>query len=186
MGKSSNQRRSNKPMYMCQRGNTAISVKPTWLHRGAVAIRLQHQEGEQVKKLQCKTKISCISALDYSAPVGTIIAEAVDTLPPETCAKLGYREDGKGYIRTLSVTMLDDAQVQVSIVCTFCTRDDDGHICSTGQYSHTEKIILTVDDVKEMVKIIQLAYEAELARSEKRKPQRQYQDSKKVDVVYGS
>lgn len=186
MEKSNNQTKSNKPLYVCQRGNTTISVQSAWLHRGAVAIRLQHKENEQIKKLQCKIKISRISELDYSAPAGTIIAEAVDTLPPETCAKLGYREDGKGYIRMLSVTMLQDAQVQVAIICTLCARDDEGHICSIGQYSHMEKIILTVDDAREMVKIIQLAYEAERASSEKRKPQRQYQDSKKVNVAYGS
>lgn len=184
MEKLSNSK-SVRPMYMCQRGNTTISVQPAWLHRGAVAIRLQHKEDEQIKRLQCKIKISCISELDYSAPAGTIIAEAVDTLPPETCAKLGYREDGKGYIRMLSVTMLQDAQVQVAIICTLCARDDEGHICSIGQYSHTEKIILTVDDVKEMVKIVQLAYDAELSSAKKRKPQSQYHDGKRMDVAHG-
>ena len=186
MEKSSNQTKSSKPMYVCQRGDTTISILPTGLRYGVVAIRLQHKEDEKTKKLQCKIKISRISALDYSAPAGTVIAEAVDIIPPEACAKIGYRDDNKGYARALSVTMLDDSQVQIMIICTLCVRDDEGHICSTGQYSHTEKIILTVDDVKEMVKIIQLAYEAELASSEKRKPQRQYQDGKKVDVVYGS
>ena len=73
MEKSRNRTKSNKPLYVCQRGNTTISVLPTGLRYGAVAIRLQRKEEEQIKKLQCKVKISRISTLDYSVPAGTVM-----------------------------------------------------------------------------------------------------------------
>ncbi len=184
MEKSRNRTISNKPLYVCQRGNTTISVLPTGLRYGAVAIRLQRKEEEQIKKLQCKVKISRISTLDYSVPAGTVIAEAVDIIPPETCAEIGYRDDNKGYARTLSVTVLDDENVQITIICTLCSRDDQGHICSIGQYRHIEQITLTVADVKEMVKIIQLVHDAELTNAERSKNKKLYRGSKEVDVAY--
>ncbi len=184
MEKSNNRAKSNKPLYACQRGNTTISVLPTGLRYGTVAIRLQRKENEQIKKLQCKVKISRVSAIDYSAPAGTVIAEAVDIIPPETCAKIGYRDDNKGYARALSVTILDDAHVQVTIICTLCSRDDQGHICSTGKYKHIEQIVLTVGDVKEMVKIIQLVHDEKLTNEERIKNKKQYRGSKNADVAY--
>lgn len=173
-----------KPLYISQRGDTIIAVLPTFLRRGAIVVKIQTQGGDKQKKLQAKAAVKRFAELDFCAPVGTVIAEAVDVIPPETCADIGYRDDGKGYARALTVTILDGGQVQVMIVCTLCARDEEGHICSVGDYSHAEKIILPAKDMQDMADAITAAYRAAQAEANQLRPKRQYKSSRKADVDY--
>ena len=87
---------------------------------------------------------------------------AVDILTPEKCAAAEYRTDGCGYARTLTAVVMGGQKIKVSIVCTLCARDEEGHICSAGEYEHTESLVLPITELEKMKKAVKAAHDASL------------------------
>lgn len=179
-----------KPLYMFESKNSLLAVMPTLLEKGFVAIRIQHETEAGTKKLSCKVRISQIDKLDATAPIGTVILHTVDILSPEKCETAGYRTDGCGYARTLTAVVTDNEQIKISIVCTLCSRDDEGHICSTGEYEHTEQIVITQVAMQQLKNAVRAAHNASLneteAEPQAQKPARKKQYSKRKEgEIYG-
>lgn len=173
-----------QPLYIKQVGDTAISVLPTFLQNGAVLVKIQRKDGENVRKLQAKVKIHRFQNIDFSAPQGTVICEAMDGIPPATCAELGYRNDGLGYLRTFLCTISNAKTVECRIDCTVCEQDQNKHLVSVGDYVHTEKITLPLQNVRDMACVIALAYDAELERQAQREKAPQKSTSRALDIDY--
>lgn len=133
-----------KPLYVFESKSNLLAVMPVMIKKGFVSIRIQHETETGTKKLSCKARISQIDNLDAAVPVGTVILHAVDILTPEKCAAAEYRTDGCGYARTLTAVVMGGQKIKVSIVCTLCARDEEGHICSAGEYEHTESLVLPI------------------------------------------
>lgn len=151
------------PLYQKQERNAVLTVWPVF-RRGGVIIKIQTdaEDDSKTRKLQCQAKIRDFSRLDYAAPAGTVLMEAVDVISPEKCQQLNYREDGKGYTRRLTVTSIGHEEIQIDICCTLCVQNEDGSLSRWGKYSHTESITLRTADVRQMAKAICAAYQAHL------------------------
>lgn len=179
-----------KPLYVYENQNNLLAVLPILIQRGFVVIRIQQTTEKVIKKLSCKIRISQIDNLDATAPIGTVILHAVDILTPEKCAAAEYRTDGCGYARTLTAVVTDNEQIKISIVCTLCSRDDEGHICSTGEYEHTEQIVITQVAMQQLKNAVRAAHNASLneteAEPQAQKPARKKQYSKRKEgEIYG-
>lgn len=155
-----------KPLYVHESKSSLLAVMPVMIKKGFVSIRIQHETETGTRKLSCKVRISQIDALDAKAPIGTVILHAVDILTPEKCAAAEYRTDGCGYARTLTAVVMDGQKIKVSIVCTLCARDEEGHICSAGEYEHTESLVLPITELEKMKKAVKAAHDASLNESE--------------------
>lgn len=142
-----------KPIYFFESNQKMVAVLPMSKTKSSVIIRIQHQEDQVIKKLSCKVRINQLTQLDLTAPAGTVLLQAVDVLSPERCASMGYRFDGLGYSRTLTVANVP-AGLRLSVVCTLCERDEEGHICSTGDYEHTEAITIPRKQANKFVKCL--------------------------------
>lgn len=73
-------------------------------------------------------------------PIGTIVLDGVDIMAPELCKAKEYRDDGYGYVKHLAVMRASQTTTVWSVTCTLCARDQTGHICSAGDYSHTVSV----------------------------------------------
>lgn len=155
-----------KPLYVHESKSSLLAVMPVMIKKGFVSIRIQHETETGTKKLSCKARISQIDKLDATAPIGTVILHAVDILTPEKCAAAEYRTDGCGYARTLTAVVMDNEQIKISIVCTLCSRDDEGHICSTGEYEHVEQIVISQTDMQQLKNAVKVAHNASLNETE--------------------
>lgn len=152
-----------RPIYTVSKGQSRLYVLPAY-RKGAVTVRIEHTDGENVKKLCCAVKTNLVLAMEHNAPQGTVTLSAVDIISPEKCVEKGYRDDGLGYVRTLLVTPSGENKVMCSITCTLGERDEEGHICSCGDYSHIEQIELTSQEIAALtaaVKAVVLAAEQE-------------------------
>ena len=150
-----------RPIYTVSKGQSRLYVLPAY-RKGAVTVRIEHTEGENVKKLCCAIRTNIVLSMAGSVPKKN--ATAVDIISPEKCAEKGYRDDGLGYVRTLLVTPSGEGKVMCSITCTLGERDEEGHICSCGDYSHIEQIELTEQEIAALaaaVKEVVLAAEQE-------------------------
>lgn len=150
-----------RTIYTARKGQSRLYVLPAY-RKGAVTVRIEHTEGETVKKLCCAVKTNMVLSMTGNAPKKNITA--VDIISPEKCAEKGYRDDGLGYVRTLLVTPSGEGKVMCSITCTLGERDEEGHICSCGDYSHIEQIELTEQEITALtaaVKAVVLAAEQE-------------------------
>ena len=155
-----------KPLYVHESKSSLLAVMPVMITKGFVAIRIQHDTEKGIQKLSCKVRISQIDKLDATAPIGTVILHTVDILSPEKCETAGYRTDGCGYARTLTAVVTDNGQIKISIVCTLCSRDDEGHICSAGEYEHTEQIVITKVVMQQLKNAVKIAHNASLTEAE--------------------
>lgn len=159
-----------KPLYVYESQNNLLAVLPILIQKGFVVIRIQQTTEKGIKKLSCKIRISQIDNLDATAPIGTAILHAVDILSPEKCETAGYRTDGCGYARTLTAVVMDGQKIKVSIVCTLCARDEEGHICSAGEYEHTEQIVITQVAMQQLKNAVKVAHSASLNETEVEQP----------------
>ncbi len=159
-----------KPLYVFESKSNLFAVMPVMIKKGFVSIRIQHETETGTRKLSCKVRISQIDALDAKAPIGTVILHAVDILTPEKCAAAEYRTDGCGYARTLTAVVMDGQKSKVSIVCTLCARDEEGHICSAGEYEHTEQIVITQVAMQQLKNAVKVAHSASLNETEVEQP----------------
>lgn len=155
-----------KPLYVHENKSSLLAVMPVMIKKGFVAIRIQHDTEKGTQKLSCKARISQIDKLDATAPIGTAILHAVDILSPEKCETAGYRTDDCGYARTLTAVVTDNEQIKISIACTLCSRDDEGHICSTGEYEHVEQIVISQTDMQQLKNAVKVAHNASLNETE--------------------
>lgn len=155
-----------KPLYVFESKSSLLAVMPVLIRKGFISIRVQHDTEKGTQKLSCKVRISQIDKLDATAPIGTVILHAVDILSPEKCETAGYRTDGCGYARTLTAVVTDNGQIKISIVCTLCSRDDEGHICSAGEYEHTEQIVITQVAMQQLKNAVKVAHNASLNETE--------------------
>lgn len=177
-----------KPLYYFESNQKMMAVLPMSKSKSSVIIRIQHQEDQIIKKLSCKVRINQLTQLDLTAPAGTVLLQAVDVLSPERCQSMGYREDGCGYSRTLIVATEQD-RLHLSIDCTLCERDQDGHICSTGDYEHTEAIRMLAKQANEFVKCLrnyQRGAEIERDQEESNRPVKQPYSRKQGGEKHGS
>lgn len=155
-----------KPLYVSEDKSSLLAVMPVLVKKGFVSIRIQHDTEKGTQKLSCKVRISQIDSLDATAPIGTVILHSVDILTPEKCETVGYRTDSCGYARTLTAVVTDKEQIKISIVCTLCARDDEGHICSAGEYEHTEQIVITQVAMQRLKNAVKVAHSASLNETE--------------------
>lgn len=169
-----NEKKYVKPICFFASNQKMMAVLPMSKTKSSVIIRIQHEEEQAVKKLSCKVRINQLAQLDLAAPAGTVLLQAVDVLSPERCASMDYRSDGLGYSRTLTVSNVPTG-LHFSIVCTLCERDEDGHICSSGDYEHTEALTLPKNQIepfmqclKNYLKGLELEQAAEIANKETR------------------
>lgn len=142
-----NEKKYVKPIYCFEINQKMMAVLPMAKSKSSVVIRIQHEEAQAVKKLSCKVRLNQLAQMDLKTPVGTVLLQTVDVLSPERCASMGYRSDGLGYSRTLTVANIAN-RLRLSIVCTLCERDEDGHICSSGDYEHTETLTLPKNQIE--------------------------------------
>ena len=155
-----------KPLYVLESKSSLLAVMPVLIKKGFVSIRIQHDAEKGPRKLSCKIRISQIDNLDATAPIGTVILHSVDILTPEKCAAAEYRTDGCGYARTLTAVVTDKKQIKISIVCTLCARDDEGHICSAAEYEHVEQIVISQTDMQRLKNAVKVAHNASLNETE--------------------
>lgn len=169
-----NEKKYVKPIYFFENNQKMMAVLPMSKSRSSVIIRVQHEEEQAVKKLSCKVHLNQLVQLNLAAPTGTVLFQTVDVLSPERCASMGYRSDGLGYSRTLTVANVP-AGLRLSVVCTLCERDEEGHICSTGDYEHNETLTLPKNQIepflqclKNRLKGLELEQAAEITNKETR------------------
>lgn len=148
-----NKKKYVKPIYCFENNQKMMAVLPLSKTKGSVVIRIQHEEDQVVKKLSCKVRLNQLAQMDLKTPVGTVLLQTVDVLSPERCASMGYRSDGLGYSRTLTVANIP-AGLRLSIVCTLCERDEDGHICSSSDYEHTEALTLPKNQIEPLMQCL--------------------------------
>lgn len=166
-----------RPIYTASKGQSRLYVLPAY-RKGAVTVRIEHTDRENVKKLCSAVKTNLVLSMEHNAPQGTVTLSAVDIISPEKCAEKGYCDDGLGYVRTLLVTPSGENKVMCSITCTLGERDEEGHICSCSDYSHIEQMELTSQEIAALaaaVKAVVLAVEQEeneKAAQQKAAPQR--------------
>lgn len=132
---------------------TTISIVPR--HAGRVAVRIGHREGQYYRALCCSLLPSRLLAIDMDDPIGTIVLDGVDVMSPELCEAKDYRADGCGYTKHLVVMRVDAVMTAWSVTCTLCARDDDGHIFSAGDYSHTISVQLDNTAVQAMLQSVE-------------------------------
>lgn len=177
-----------KPLYVCESQGSLLAVMPIMINKGFVSLRIQHENEKGTKKLSCKVRVSQVENLNAAAPIGTIVLHAVDILTPEKCEKAGYRTDGCGYARTLTAAVTADRGIEIAIVCTLCARDTEGHICSAGEYEHTEKITIPVEAMQQLMANVKAAHTAskeEIPAEQQNRPARKKPYAKrKEDTKY--
>lgn len=144
---------------------TTISIVPR--HAGRVAVRIGHREGQYYRALCCSLLPSRLLAIDMDDPIGTIVLDGVDVMSPELCEAKDYRADGCGYTKHLVVMRVDAVMTAWSVTCTLCARDDDGHIFSAGDYSHTISVQLDSTAVQTMLQRVEQWSIAQQAASAK-------------------
>ena len=146
-------------------GGTTISVVPRNI--GRVAVRIGHHEGQYYRALCCSLMPSRLLVISLDASIGTIILDGVDVMSPELCNAKEYRDDGYGYTKHLVVMRVDAVMTAWSVTCTLCARDEDGHIFSAGDYSHTICIQVDNQTVRAMLQSVERWSTAQQAESAK-------------------
>jgi hypothetical protein len=149
-------------LYCQQVADTTLSIEGK-LQYGQIVIRLQRKDNkEKLHSLCCQAQATAIERVDLNFSVGAVLAQVTDTVSPEVCKKRGYREDGKGYRKTLTITMMEDRRVRISISCMLYKGNADGSIQVFGDYNHTESIIIAVDDLYRLREKVHLTHQAAL------------------------
>lgn len=149
-----------RPLCFIKQDNAVLTVWPRFLAAGYATIRIDTKYPKWTNKLSCKVKCSQLQACDFKAPVGTVICTAQDPISPDLCARKGYRDDGLGYLRTLTITVLPEDALAVAICCTLCSQDEQGALHDYGTYAHTEAIRLPAAALQTEVQRILAASEA--------------------------